>query len=201
MTPPEIPDVQGVDVPERITRAILAAKAQWDREHPDRPNSFTLGRAIAAARAQWRKEKPAKVNGRDVLFDAIVKACGGDLSSLTPSYSAQVAKAKKEILLASPNVTADEVTRRATRYRAKYRDAACTPLALAKHWPEFPLPQTRPSLYDEPVGWHDSLRALAEANRWDRATVQLMLQSQWSELSHTIRQEILNARQERLSAP
>lgn len=152
---------KGVDVPERITRAIVAAKERFHAENPDRPNGFTIRRAIEAARAQWRLERPGRVNGRDVLFDAIVNACGGDLASLTPSYSAQVAKAKKEICAASPDVTPDEILRRAARYRGAYREAACTPLALTKHWPEFGLPGkkgTAIDYYKEPEGWREAVR-------------------------------------------
>lgn len=182
---------KGVDVPERITRAIVAAKERFHAENPDRPNGFTLRRAIEAARAQWRLERPAKVNGRDVIFDAIVTACGGDLASLTPSYSAQVAKAKKEIVGATPDVTADEIIRRTARYRAAYRDAACTPLALAKHWPEFPLPRKAVDLYKEPgPAWRGVLRAIGHENNWDEQTVNDYANGQWHHVPSNLREQV-----------
>lgn len=186
---------KGRDVPERITRAIWQAKAAWTAEHPEQP--FTLTRATEAARAQWRLEKGPRLNGdgRDELFDAIVTACGGELDALTRQYSAQVATAKRDILEATPDVTADEVVRRSVRYRAVYRDAPCTPSALAKHWPEFPLNghskggPKKPGMYVEPEGWQNVLRKIGAG--WDRATVQLNCQTPWLDVSHTIRQEIL----------
>lgn len=182
---------KGVDVPERITRAIVAAKERFHAENPDRPNGFTIKRAIEAARAQWRLERPAKVNGRDILFDAIVTACGGDLSCLTTSYSAQVAKAKKEIVAATPDVTPDEILRRATRYRAAYRDAACTPLALAKHWPEFPLPKKAVDLYKEPsAAWRGVLRAIGHENKWDDATVNDYANGPWHQVPSNLREQV-----------
>jgi hypothetical protein len=186
-----IPAIKGKDIPERITRAIVAAKERYAAEHPNQPHGFTLGKAIDAARAQWRLERPGKVNGRDTIFDAIVEACGGDINGLTRPYSAQVAMAKRDIIEASPTVTRDEILRRAVRYRAKYKDAPCTPLALAKHWPEFPLPKTRASVYAEPVGWNAALTTLAERSKWDRGTTQLMLSAKWSDLTITVREEIM----------
>lgn len=193
MNPPI--SAKGKDVPERITRAILAAKSQWDIDHPDHPNGFTLSRAIEAARTQWRLERPARTLGsRDPIFDALVIACGGDLQALTRQYAATVATAKRDILEATPNVTPDEIMRRATRYLAKYKDAACTPLALAKHWPEFPMVNNgsrKPDVYKEPVGWQDALSRLAERSRWNRETVQLMLSAPWQEIDLGIRAMML----------
>jgi hypothetical protein len=81
-------------------------------------------------------KRRGRVNGRDEIFDAIVVACGGDLKSLTPAYAAKVGTAKRDILGATPTCTPEEIQERVAIYRVKYRDAACTPMALANHWPE-----------------------------------------------------------------
>lgn len=192
-TETNIPAAKGKDVPERITRAILAAKSQWDIDHPNQPHGFTLKYAIEAARAQWRLEPcaRARVNGRDVLFDAIKDACG--IVELNRPNSTSIAQAKKDIVEATPNVTPDEIVRRSARYRAKYKDAACTPRALAAHWGEFPLPTAakKPDLYHEPVGWHVALQAMAARNHWEGSTVQAMLTAGWLELSINVRSDII----------
>lgn len=193
--PDPVPEsAKGVDVPERITRAIIAAKERFAAENPDKPHGFTIRKAIDAARAQWRLERPGKVGGRDLIFDAIVRACGGDLDQLTPSYSAQVAKAKKEICSASPEVTPDEILRRAARYRSVFpKIGAPSPLALAKHWPEFPLPPKRPDVNDEPQLWQATLLRLCESKKWDMVTAKLMSQMRWVDVPITVRQEIVKA--------
>ena len=128
------------DAALRIARALIAARQRHNVEAPG--VAFTLGAAAEVIRAQLAIEYPVakktlKVAGRDVLFDAIATATGKDLTCLGRNEAATVATAKRDILEASPNVTAAEIARRAAAYRKKYRDAACTPMALANHWSEF----------------------------------------------------------------
>jgi len=190
------------EIAGRIARAIVAAKARHEGERTGQP--FTVGLAADVIATQLAIEYPAaapanrrNAAGRDELFDAIAVACGVDLTCLTRQYSKQIAVAKRDILEATPTVTPEEVERRGEAYRKKYRDAACTPTALANHWPEFgtaPEARTRAAkndIYIEPIDWKDRLRRISAS--WDRDIVEKMLNTRWVELSATIRQDILRA--------
>ncbi len=122
----------------------------------------------AAKAAKAKDATPPPPRPRDALFDGLAQACGYDLRSITPSAAKQVGMAKAEILAASPDVTPEEMTLRAQAYRRRYKDAPCTPMALAKHWPEFGSTKpgkNRPSVSMEPpAGWRE-----AAARRWPDA--------------------------------
>ena len=66
-------------------------------------------------------------------MDALSK-CDGGPEGLTKSAWSRVAKALSEIKSASPDVTPEEIDRRAANYRTHYPECACTSTALSKHW-------------------------------------------------------------------
>lgn len=71
---------------------------------------------------------------RDLLFDALAEACGSVLTEMTKRAKSACGVALAEIRAASPDVTPDEIRRRAANYRAQFKGAALTPSALANHW-------------------------------------------------------------------
>lgn len=78
-----------------------------------------------------------KPRPRDPLFDAL--ACAGrrvDLAHLPASTARTIAVKVAELRAAQPDVTPEEITRRAHRYRREHPDWALTPAALVKHWAE-----------------------------------------------------------------
>lgn len=93
-----------------------------------------------------RKEKEEKRNrkdnqsfapvgaprGRNELLDALATVGGGKPEEVTQWGPAIAARA--EIVVVSPDVTPDEVRRRAANYRTHFDGAALTPTALSKHW-------------------------------------------------------------------
>jgi hypothetical protein len=86
------------------------------------------GNKIAPAVAD-ASERP-----KDHIFDALCAATGIDAKSLTKSGRGALNAALRDIRAASPDVTPDEINRRAGRYTRKFSGAALTAPALAKHW-------------------------------------------------------------------
>ncbi len=71
---------------------------------------------------------------RNPVIEALACVDGSQINEITaPAWSA-AGKALSQIKAVSPDVTAEEVLRRAENYRAKYRTASISALALAKHW-------------------------------------------------------------------
>ena len=93
-----------------------------------------------------RKEKEGKRNrkgnqsiapvgaprARNELLDTLATVGGGKPEEVTQWGPAIAARA--EIVVVSPDVTPDEVRRRAANYRTHFDGAALTPTALSKHW-------------------------------------------------------------------
>ena len=186
------------DAASRIARAVFAAKQRAATVPACKP--FTLADAAAVIRAQLEIEFPAakktpRVNGRDELFDALAIACGCDLTSMTRNYAKMIATAKRDILEATPDCTPAEIARRGAAYRKRYKDAACTPMALANHWPEFGesfesrTRTAKADIYVEPPNWRQVLKIIGKS--WDDTMVAGFLSQSWHELSPTVRQEIL----------
>lgn len=150
--PPKAPvPAAGQTWGQLVAALIMAAKV----EHVKRGQPFTVrevGQIIDAA-DQARPDKRRRVNNRDPLFDAIATACGIDLAQpLTRGQAKTIATAKRDILEVSPDVTPDEIARRAREYVAAYRGVRCTPMGIAAHWAEFPPPR-RARADNGPKGW------------------------------------------------
>lgn len=86
--------------------------------------------------ASGENTKPRK---RDLLFDAMAEACGHDLTQLTKSSAAAIAKATSEIRPICK--TPDEVWEKAAIYKKLHPDWVLTPSALAKYWSSLTLEQ------------------------------------------------------------
>lgn len=98
------------------------------------PNENQLTRA----KNESQPLAPTAPARRDLLFEAVAEACGIDWRHLTQRSRAALNTAVADIREAGgfdAENPAPEVGRRARRYRAHFRDAALTPMALAKHWP------------------------------------------------------------------
>lgn len=168
--------------------------------------AYTEAQALAVMEAQLRLEIPPsskhyrpkrtpRVNGRDPIFDAIATAAGIDLSCITRAHGGRIATAKRDILEASPNVTPAEIAATAAAYRRAYRDAPCTPTAIASHWAEFAKARRSAngsapvSLYTEPTGWRETLRKLYPT----ASSIDEKCAGTWLELATYLRQEIVEA--------
>lgn len=81
-----------------------------------------------------KTKKQAKVRERNPVMDALATVAGGNPEEVTPALWGRTAKALADIRTVCPDVTADEIRRRAANYKTHYPDAALTPNALANHW-------------------------------------------------------------------
>ena len=88
--------------------------------------------ATADAAARGRK-KPRTVD-RNPILDALAVIGGGKAEEIPPGNWAGIAKALSEIRAVCPELTIEELQRRARNYRTRFEGAALTPFALAKHW-------------------------------------------------------------------
>lgn len=92
----------------------------------------------------------------DALFDALCAVQGCNTLQMTRSMKSCIAEARKQIMEASPDVTAEEIARRAALYRRKHPTWPLTATALTKYWSETgPANKTqlaKDDLYQEPDG-------------------------------------------------
>jgi len=119
---------RSADAPSRTHATTPVAPVQPPSSHPRdielQPKNVEPEELLAAA----PKKEPAK----DMLFEAVAKACGIRLDALTRSARGQLNAACKE--LRDIGATPEEVAGKAKAYRKQYEGAALTPTALTKHW-------------------------------------------------------------------
>lgn len=96
-------------------------------------SSAATTRGDGSAPVQEPAPEP-KPRPRNPLFDALAAATDGPADKLTSATARSVGVALAEIRKVHPDLTADEIERRAANYRAHFRDAVLTAAALAKHW-------------------------------------------------------------------
>jgi len=115
---------------------IQRTPASGGHPHPvtsghGRPSPADTG--VRSEPSENRQEEPlAATPKKDVLFEAIAKACGIRLDALTRSARGQLNAACKE--LRDIGATPEQVAGKAKAYRKRYDGAALTPSALTKHW-------------------------------------------------------------------
>lgn len=114
--------------------------------------------------------KPARK--RDELFDCLAKAEGSNPEQLTKSAARTIGVALAEIRKASPDVSAEEIARRAQQYRRVMpQGSTLTASALAKHWARcgevVRLAPATPARPTEPPGWREKLNQLRPDNTFE----------------------------------
>jgi len=102
-----------------------------------------------------KKRRERKQIERNLPMDAIVEACGGDLTTTTRSAWAQAAKALSDIREVAPAVTPDEIKAKAGAYRKAHPDWELTPTALAKHWGS--LSERKQGSFLDGFDWRDAI--------------------------------------------
>ncbi len=137
--------------------------------------------------------KVARVNGRNILFDALARACGLE-EPYTKSAAGQVAKAMNEIVKAFPWIDAAEMTRVAQAVRRKYESAG--PIAVSTHAHEF-VRRSRPKAQSTaPAGWLAKLTELFPDSviaKGGAFEVKGETEYNWSQLDATVRDAITRA--------
>lgn len=86
------------------------------------------------AEAVPHPEKKSRKVERNAILDALATIGGGKAEEIPPGNWAGIAKALSEIRAVCPELTIEELQRRARNYRTRFEGAALTPFALAKHW-------------------------------------------------------------------
>jgi len=109
--------------------------------------------ACAAAPAPRPKSTRSHL---DSLFDALCAVQGCNGSQMTRSMKGCIVESRKQIMEASPDVTAEEIARRAALYRRKHPTWPLTATSLCKYWSEFgPADKTqlaKSDVYQVPSG-------------------------------------------------
>jgi DNA-binding transcriptional ArsR family regulator len=91
---------------------------------------------VVAEPEENRKKEPLATHSssrqRDLLWDAVIEACGWAGKTLTGSERGRTAKAVKELRTAE--ATPDQVRQKATIYRQAWPNMTLTPTALSGNW-------------------------------------------------------------------
>lgn len=129
---------------------LLAAKAHFKGER------LTKAEWLEVASPFLKQKKAVAAQNRNELFDAFAAATGTiDLAQLTRPMKSAIAIALNAIREVCPNVTPEEISARARRYRSKYPTWPLTAPSLAKHWSSLATPGSITSALDEPTGWRE----------------------------------------------
>lgn len=78
--------------------------------------------------------KPKKSRERNELLDCLATLGGGTVADITGPAWSKASKALADIREVSPNLTVQEIKRRADNLRKLYPNASVTDTSLAKHW-------------------------------------------------------------------
>jgi hypothetical protein len=83
---------------------------------------------------QGEMQLPKPARPRNALMDALMMVESGTCEGATKAAWSKVAKALSEIKGATPDVTPEEIARRASNYKGHFDGAVLTATALASHW-------------------------------------------------------------------
>ena len=139
--------------------------------------------------AKRRKKKlpgePKTPRPRNPLVDGLMAACNEDPLNATRPALRAAGTAIAEIKAVSPDVTVEEISRRARLYRQKHPLWTLTPTALGKWWGESCPPKSvnqKKDPYTAPDNW----QALAT-----RVWGDVNLPDNWTDISLCLRQDLL----------
>lgn len=178
----------------KLRAALGAAKAAagdgWNAERWD-----AVVNATAADEGIARKRKPkGAARARNPLFDALATATGTkDLSQLTRNAAKAIGVALADILDVCPDLTVDEIERRANAYRRRWPDPRnLSAQALAKHWASVgggePTRPAKTDIYTEPPGdWRAIMRGLYPG----APILEGLAEAKWSDLPSDARKAVL----------
>ena len=109
--------------------------AKVSQEKPDKPvKAHTEAEAEAHTKTETKNTCADKSpRARNPLLDSLASVEGDPLQTPSAQWS-RISKALSEIKSASPDVTPEEIKRRASNYKSHFEDAMLTCNALAKWW-------------------------------------------------------------------
>lgn len=83
------------------------------------------------------KDAPKPPRPRDLILDEFAKIEGMDLKEVSPGGWSRFARCKKELVQICPDLTPEEIRRRAQLYRKEWPTATLSADALVKWWAKF----------------------------------------------------------------
>ena len=155
---------------EKLFDALAIERARLGGTLP-RERWLAVANETAQSEGVLRKRKPKGAErARNPLFDALALTMSTiqSLDELTRLAAKAVGIALADIKEACPDVTVEEIQRRAALYKRRWPDPRnWSAPALAKHWPEFgnggrPT-RTGVEFAPEPAEWRAAARKIAEA--------------------------------------
>jgi hypothetical protein len=110
--------------------------AEIKKEHKEQKESWAKSPSANGPRAKSSNQTSATQPKRpaNLLLESLAGTDGSTISEITPSGWKGFQRALSEIKGVCPEVTPDEIRRRAGNYRRHFPDAAISAHALAKHW-------------------------------------------------------------------
>ena len=122
----------------------------------------TVARVADEEISPTAKLKPLTRIERNVLFDALARLVGCNVSEMTKSKASEITKSLSDIRGAMPDLTSQELERRAAKFREKHPTWELTPSSLAKWWSVLGAPMDKIDVYQEPAGdWRSVLIRIA----------------------------------------
>jgi len=109
-----------------------------------------------------------KPRERNPLMDALGTLDAPDLREMNKAGWKRVGVALSQIKESTPDVTPEEIARRARNYRSHFEGAACTSTALAKHWARCKDAANKSTPSDSGLvnTWHDPNPDMTMRNAW-----------------------------------
>lgn len=169
---------------------------------PSVSSSFSASASLApAADGGESPSSPAKPpKPRNPLLDTLAAVDGSDPLGITPSAWPGIGKALADIKTVSPDVTPEEIRKRAIHYRHHHKDATISAHALAKHWAKCarmpgtnppPAPYSIKQPIPEPMGWRPFVAS--DMPRCDYAPGQPKQGIAWAQIPIDDQKAITNA--------
>jgi hypothetical protein len=93
---------------------------------------------------------------RDSIMDALAMIECDDLSQVTKPAWGKHAKARQIIMEVSPDVTPDEIKRRANNWKSHHPDCSCTSTAIASHWAKCASPKQTTAPAPKQTAYYES---------------------------------------------
>ena len=125
-------------------------EAEWKQAVQSVYDQYQADTTQAATRIDKRSQTE--------LFNALCMACGINPLECPSGMKKTISVALADIRSVTPNLTPDEIARRARAYKSKHRDWPLTAMSLAKWWGEFgqdPAKTFAARSSMEPDGWKE----------------------------------------------
>jgi hypothetical protein len=125
------------DIPSKYFKKMLQVASSKDvgwLRIPDGYQTDITGSLDSDSDSDKRPIAAKPPRKRDSIMDALAMIECEDLSQVTKPAWSKHANARQIIMEVSPDVTPDEIKRRANNWKSHHPDCSCTSTAIASHW-------------------------------------------------------------------